>query len=149
MCKAIVEAGLTAKCGNVETNIKQMRPAAHMALMFGTTFVDALGKMVERKQVIALYTMQCFDGTQPENLSRLCSYMASPKSTVPGFRKLAKELALGNCGGISLVIPACWWSASSLQDVCCCVVKPLPFVVRHCNATPIQWAAATRRLDEV
>ena len=52
-----MEAGLTAKSGNTETIVKQMRPAAHMALTCGTTFTDALGKMVERKQVIALYTM--------------------------------------------------------------------------------------------
>ena len=52
-----MEAGLTAKSSNTETIVKQMRPAAHMALMCGTTFTDALSKMVERKQVIALYTM--------------------------------------------------------------------------------------------
>ena len=57
MCEAIVEAGVTAKSGNTATIVKQMRPAAHMALTCGTTFTDALGKMVERKQVIALYTM--------------------------------------------------------------------------------------------
>ena len=61
-----MEAGLTAKPGNTETIVKQMRPAAHMALTCGTTFTDALGKMVERKQLIALYTMRCFAGMQPE-----------------------------------------------------------------------------------
>ena len=69
-----------------------MRLAAHMALICGTTFTDALGKMVERKQVIALYTMRCFVGMQPKNLWRVCNYMASPKSRAPGFHKLAKEL---------------------------------------------------------
>ena len=94
MCEAIVEVGLTAKSGNAETIVKQMRPAAHMALTCGTTFTDTLGKMVERKQVIALYTMRCFAGMQPENW-RVCNYMASPKSTVLGFQKLAKELRTG------------------------------------------------------
>ena len=51
MCEAIVEAGLTAKSGNTETIVKQMRPAAHVALTCGATFTDALGKMVELKQV--------------------------------------------------------------------------------------------------
>ena len=92
MCKAIVEAGLTTKSGTMEPIVKQMRPGAHMALTCGTTFTDALGKMAERKQVIALYTMRCFAGMQPENLWRVCSYMASPKSTVTGFQKLAKQL---------------------------------------------------------
>ena len=55
MCEAIAEAGLTAKSGNTETIVKQMRPAAHMPLTCGTTFTNALG-MVERKQVIAFYT---------------------------------------------------------------------------------------------
>ena len=99
MCEAIVEAGLTAKSGNMETIVNQMRPAAHMALTCGTTFTDALSKMVDRKQVIALFTMRCFAGMQPENLWRVCNYMASPKSTVPSFWKLAKEL----CGG------ELWW----------------------------------------
>ena len=62
-----------------------MRPAADMALTCGTIFTDALGKMMECKQVIALYTMRCFAGMQPENLWRVCNYMASPKSTVPDF----------------------------------------------------------------
>ena len=95
MCEAIVEAGLTAKCGNTETIVKQMRRAAHMALTCGTILTDALSKMVERKQVIDLYTMRCFTGMQPENLWRVCNYMASPKSTVPSFQKLAKELRAG------------------------------------------------------
>ena len=141
MCEAIVEAGLTATFGSTETIVKQMRPAAHMALTRGTTFTNALGKMVERKQVIALYTMRCFAEKQPENLWRVCNYMASPKSTVAGFQKLA---TLGNCGGITLVIPTCRLSASTLQDVSCCLVNPLPFVV-----IPIQWAAAIGSLDEV
>ena len=95
MCEAIVEAGLTAKSGNTETIVKQMRPAAHMALTCGTISTDALSKMVERKQVIALFTMRCFAGMQPENLWRVCNYMASPKSIVPGFQKVAKELRTG------------------------------------------------------
>ena len=57
MSEAIVEAGLTAKSGNTETIFKQMRAAAHLALACGTSFTDALGKMVDRKHVIALYTM--------------------------------------------------------------------------------------------
>ena len=32
MCEAIVEAGLTVKCGNTETIVKQMRAAAHISL---------------------------------------------------------------------------------------------------------------------
>ena len=36
---------------------------------------------------------------------------------------------LGNCGGITLVIPTCRLSASTLQDVCFCLVNPLPSVV--------------------
>ena len=55
MCDPIVEAGLTAKWGNTKTIVKQMRPATHMALTCGTTFMDALSKMVERKQVYALF----------------------------------------------------------------------------------------------
>ena len=57
MCEAIAEAGLTAKSGNTETIVKPMRPTAHMALTCGATSTYALGKMVECKQVIALYTM--------------------------------------------------------------------------------------------
>ena len=114
-------AGLTVKAGTTGIIVKQMRPAAHIALTCGTTFMHALGKMVERKQVIAIYTMRCFDGMQPENLWRVCNYIASPKSTVPGFQKLAKEL---RAGGITLVIPTCRVSAPTLQDVCCCVVSP-------------------------
>ena len=92
MCQAIVEAGFTANSGNTETIVKQMRPAAHMALTCGTTSTDARRKMVERKQVIALFTMPCFAGMQPEILWCVCNYMALPKSTVLGFQKLAKEL---------------------------------------------------------
>ena len=95
MCEAISEAGRTAKSGNTETIVKQMRPAAHMALTCGTTFRGAHSKMVEHKQVIALYTMRCFGGMQPENMRRVCNYMASPKGTVTGFQKLAKELRTG------------------------------------------------------
>ena len=51
---------------------------------------------------------------------------------------------MGNCGGITLVIRTSRLSASTLQDVLCCLVNPLPFVV-----IPIQWAAATGSLDEV
>ena len=68
MCEAIVEAGLSAKSGNTQTIVKRMRQAAQMALTCGTTFAHALCKMMERKQVIALYTMRCFAGMQPENL---------------------------------------------------------------------------------
>ena len=57
MCEAMVGAGLTRKSGNTKTFVKQMRPTAHMALRCRTTFTGALGKMVERKQVITLYTM--------------------------------------------------------------------------------------------
>ena len=95
MCVAIVEAGLTAKSGNTETIVKQMMSAAHIALTCGTTFTDALSKMVERKQVIALFPMRCFAGMQPENLWCVCNYMASPKSTVPSCQKLAKKLRAG------------------------------------------------------
>ena len=67
MCEVIVEAELTTKAGNTEAIVKQMRPAAHMALTCGATFTHALGMMVERKQVIALYTMRCFAGMQLES----------------------------------------------------------------------------------
>ena len=93
LMRRILEAGLTAKCGNTETIVKQMRLAALMALTCGTTFTDALGKMVEHKPVIALYTIRCFVGMQPKNLWRICNYMAWPKSIVLGFQKLAKELS--------------------------------------------------------
>ena len=69
--EAIVEVGLTAKSGNTKTIVKQMRPAAQMALTCGATFTDALGKMVEHKQVIALCTMRCFAGMQPETKPNL------------------------------------------------------------------------------
>ena len=49
------------------------------------TFTDPLNKIVERKQVIAMYTMRCFLRMKPETLWRVCSYMASPKCIVPGF----------------------------------------------------------------
>ena len=140
MCEAIVEAGLTAKSGNTETIVKQMRPADHMALTCGTTFTDALGKMVERKHVISLYTMRCFAGMQPENLWRVCNYMASPTSTVPGFQKLAKELRAGEL----------WWYHFGHPDMpvermhpsrrMLLPCKPLPFVV-----IPMRWAATTWR----
>ena len=90
-----MEAGLTGKSGSTETIVKQISPAAYMVLTCCTTFTDALGKMVERKQVIALYRMLCFTRMQPENLWRACNYMASPKRTVPGFQKLTKELRSG------------------------------------------------------
>ena len=92
ICEAIVEMGLTPKSSNRETILKQMTPAAHLALTCRTTFTDALGKMVDRRQVIALHTIRCFAGTQPESLWRICNYMSSPKSTVPVFEKLANEL---------------------------------------------------------
>ena len=38
MSEAIVEAGLNAKSGNTGTMVKQIRPAAHMALTCGTSF---------------------------------------------------------------------------------------------------------------
>ena len=107
MCEAIVETGLTAKSGKMETIVKQMRPAAHMALTCGTTFTDALSEMVECKQVTALYTMRCFAGMQPENLCRVCNYMASPKSALPGFQKLAKELRTGEL----------WWDHFGHPDM--------------------------------
>ena len=139
-----MEAGLTAKSGNTETIVKQTRPAAHMTLTCATTFMDALGKMVERRQVIALYTMRSFAGMQPENLWRVCNYMASPRSTVPGFQKLAKELRVGEL----------WWYHFGLPDMpverihssrrMLLPCKPLPFVV-----IPLRWAAATGNLDEV
>ena len=94
MCEAIVEARMTAKSDDTETIVKQMSPAAHMALTCGAAFTDALGKMVERKQVISL-NYNVMHGMQPENLWRVCNLMASPKSTAPGFQKLAKELHAG------------------------------------------------------
>ena len=39
--------------------------------------------------------MQCFAAMQPKNLWRVCIYMASSKSSVPTFQKLAKELRTG------------------------------------------------------
>ena len=143
MCDAIVEAGLTAKSGSTETIVKQM------TLTCGTTFMDALNKMVDRKQVIALFIMRRFAGMQPENLWRVCTYMALMKSTIQAFNKLAKEFRAGELWWHYFGHPACRLSASTLQDVCYCLVSPLPFVVRHCNATPFQWAAATGSLDEV
>ena len=107
MCEAIVEAGLTAKSGNTKTIVKWMRPTAHMALTCGTTFTDALSKMVGRKQVTALFTMRCFAGMQPENLWRVCNYMASPKGTVPGVKKLEKELCAGEL----------WWCPFGHPDM--------------------------------
>ena len=52
-----MEAGLAAKSGSIETIVKQMKPAAYIALTCGTTFRDAIGKMVERRQVNALFRM--------------------------------------------------------------------------------------------
>ena len=135
MCEAIMGAGLAANSGNTETIVKQMRPAAHMAVTCGTTFTDELSKMVERKRNSKIYA---YATTWP---CRRVQYQAS--------RSLQRSSVLGNCGGITLVIPTCRLSASPLQDVCYCLVSLLPFVVRHCNATPIQWAAATGCLDEV
>ena len=129
MCEAIVEAGLTAKSGNTETIVKQMRPAAHMALTCGATFTDALGKMVERKHMIAIYTTRCFAEMQHDNLWRVCNYMASPNSTVPGLQKLKKELRAGEL----------WWYHFGHPDMpveriqpsrrMLLLCKPLPFVV--------------------
>ena len=42
MCEVIVEAGLTAKSGNTETIVKQMRPATHVSVTRGTTFTDTV-----------------------------------------------------------------------------------------------------------
>ena len=124
-----MEAGLTAKSGNPETIVKQMRPAGHMALTCGATFTDALGKMVERKQVIALYTMRCFAGMQPDNLWRVCNYMASPKSTVPGFQKLAKELRAGELWWYHFGHPDMPVERIHLSRRMLLLCKPLPFVV--------------------
>ena len=71
-----MQARLNAKSGNTKTIVKQIRPAAHMAPMCGTTFTDALSKMVERKQVIALFGMLCCAGMQPKKLWHVCNYMA-------------------------------------------------------------------------
>ena len=99
--------------------------------------------------MIALYTMRCFAGMQPENLWRVCNYLASPKCTGPGFPELAKELRAQEL----------WWYPFGHADLPVERIHPsrrmllpcvlLPFVVRHCNASPIQWAAATGSLDEV
>ena len=72
--------------------------------------------MVERKQVIALYRMRCFAGRQPKNLWRVCNYMASPKSTVPGFQELAKELRAGEFVWYHFGHPD--MPVHTLQDVC-------------------------------
>ena len=113
-----------------------------MALTCGTIFTDALGKMVEGKPVIVLYTMRCFVGMQPENLWRICNYMASQKSTVPCFQKQAKELRAGES----------WWYHFDHPDMpverihpsrrMLLPCKPVPLVV-----IPIHWAAAIGRLD--
>ena len=145
--EAIVEPGLTAKSGNMETVVKQMRPAAHMALTCDTIFTDTCGKMVEHKQVIALYAMRCFAAMQPEKFGAHMQLHGIAKKC--GTRSWQRSSALGNYGGITLVIPICWLSASTLKGVCCCLVSPLPFVARNCNATATQWAAARGRLDEV
>ena len=58
----------------------------------GNTCTDAVSKIVERKQVTALCTIRCLAGMQPENLWRVCNYMASPKSTIAGFQKLVNKL---------------------------------------------------------
>ena len=126
MCEAIVEAGLTAKSGNTETIVKQMRPAAHMALTCGTTLTDTLGKMVERKQVIGLYTMRCFAEMQPENLWRVCNYIASPKSKVPGFQKLAKELRAGEL----------WWYPFGHPDMPVERIHPSRRMLLPCKPPP-------------
>ena len=93
MCEAIVEAGLSAKSGNTETIGKQMGPAAHVAVSCGTTFTDALGNMLR------------WNATR--NLWRVCNYMASPKSIVLGFQKLAKAL---RCGVL-------WWYHFGYRDM--------------------------------
>ena len=95
---------MAAESGKTETVVKQMRPDAHVVLMCGTTVTDALGKMVQHRQVIVLYTMRCFSRMQPENLWRVCSYMALPMSTMPSFQKLAKELRWG------IVVVSLWSS---------------------------------------
>ena len=95
MYEAIVQSGLTATSGNAEAIVKQIKRAMHMALTCGATYTDTLSKMVECKQVIAFYTMRCFTGMQTESLWRVCIYMPSPRSTVPSFQKLAKELRAG------------------------------------------------------
>ena len=61
-----MEAGLTAKSGNIATIVKQMTPVILLALMCGTTFTDALGTMGKPNQVIALLTMRWFAGMQPK-----------------------------------------------------------------------------------
>ena len=142
MCEAIVEVGLTAKSGNNEEIVKQTRPAALMALMCGTTFTDALGKMVERKQVIALIQCDALLECNP----KICGVYAT---TWPRRRVLyrastswQRSSKLGNCGGITLVIPTCRLSASTLQDVCCCFAcKPPVFCcdsdsVGRCDKEP-------------
>ena len=95
--EAIVEAGLTAKSGTTETILKQIRPAANMALTCGTTFTDQLGKMVEGKQLMVVHTKRCFPGMQPKKLWRVCNYMCLAKDNstrLPGFGKEAPHLGI-------------------------------------------------------
>ena len=100
MCEAIVEAGLTAKSGNTETIVKQMRPAAHMAVTCGITFTEALGKMVERKQVIAFYTMRSFAGMQPQKFVACMQLHGLTEEYSTGLPEAGKGAP---CWGIVLV----------------------------------------------
>ena len=86
--------------------------------------------------------MLCWNATR--KLWRVCDYMGSPKSNVPGFQKLAKELRAGKLwryhfGHPDMPVERIHPSRRMLLPC-----KPLPFVV-----IPIGWAAATGSLDEV
>ena len=68
---------------------------------------------------------------QPENLWRVCNYMASPKSTVPGFQKLAKELRDGEL----------WWYHFAHSDMPVERIHPSRRMLLPCK-TPAFWCEA-------
>ena len=118
MCEAIVEAGLTAQSGNTETIVKQMRPFTHMALTCGAAFTDALGKLLERKQVISpVYNANALLECNPKICGAYATTWPRRRVQYRASRSWQRSSALGNCGGITLVIPTCRLSASTLHDV--------------------------------
>ena len=85
-------------------NCQANEATAHMTLTCGTTFTDALSKMVERKQGIALFTMRRFPTMQPENLRRVCNHISSPKSTAQRFHKLGSRPCFEPSRGHAMIL---------------------------------------------
>lgn len=70
-------------------------PCARLTMVCGTEFVTNMAKMESRGLTFKIDHFRCTAGLEPDHMWRICGYMATPRSTIPGFVKLAKELRTG------------------------------------------------------